>query len=580
MSSQGTVRLKVTNSAPSIEKLWNNRYRLEFLCDNSSPKEDWYYDNIKSILPDYGILQEANFGSGVSEDWEAIPGSVYPNMRLVATEYLYISSINDKRVKLTYETLTASWVEEKAEDADYELNGLKRVSRTFVALPDATYDKIVGTSTIDSNGTTLYLGSFKIEKTDAKWSLSEVWVEPGILSVSTDRTDANDTRIAEAFAMQEGETKTELGILFSGFALCEKTESNYEGIKTTKFVWKKSITYDVIDYDLNGLMRLTRTQRRVSSAPAIYGQEVGVSSITVDFKVLYLASFKSVDSTLIEENYVWMEPGIVDETTRSIDDGLIQIERLSFKDENIPELGVVVSKKKQNYNGYPVWATTTIQLRDGTDPTSKVASEYSTFVPFTYPGVADTVSNTVQSGSFFYGGTWTSIAYDVKLQPPTTAIIEAKEIITYQTDSIIGALDYPLWSPKKWASVESNWSWVADNSYVNQGSESISGISKIGSKYQGLPGYRSGESPEVIYNAQGGNSIIVATFFGQNVVPALGGRWKGYGKINIIGGPENPEGGTYTIQNPVFEEAFSDLDGIQYYKKTIIVATIPSQEIA
>jgi len=190
MANQGSIRLKVTNDAPAIEKLWNGRFRLEFLCDNNSPKTDWYSENISSILPDYGILQDTNFGSGVSEDWEAIPASVYPDMRLVETEYVYIPSMGDKRVKLTYETLTASWVAEKDEDTDYELNGLKRVLRTFVALPDTAYDKVVGTSTIDSNGTTLYLGSFKIEETDAKWSLSEVWLEAGELSRDENSEDA------------------------------------------------------------------------------------------------------------------------------------------------------------------------------------------------------------------------------------------------------------------------------------------------------------------------------------------------------------------------------------------------------
>ena len=577
MSNQGTIRLKVTNDAPAIEKLWNGRYKLEFLCDNSSPKQDWYYDNISSILPDYGILQDTNFGSGVSENWEAIPGSVYPDMRLVETEYVYIPSMGDKRVKLTYETLTASWVEEKAEDTNYELNGLKKVSRTFVALPSTTYDKVVGTSTIDSNGTTLYLSSFKIEKTDAKWSLTEMWMEPGILSVFTDETDADDTRIAETFAMQEGEAKTALGILLSGFALSEKTESNYEGIKTTKFVWKKGITYDVIDYDINGLMRLSRTQRRVSSAPAIYGQEVGVSYITVGSKNLYLAKFQSTKSTLIEENYVWMEPGIVDETKRSIDDGLIQIDRLSFKNENAPSVGVVVSKKKQNYNGYPVWSTTTIQLKDGTDPTSKVASEYSTFVPFTYPGIADATEELVSSGPLEFSKTFTTTAYDVKLQPPTTADIEATITISYQTSNLIGVLGLPLWSPKKWASIESSWSWVLDQSFSLEATDITSGTTRIGSKYQGLPSYRVGDEASVTYSGQDGTSNAFATFFGQTVVPLIAGNWKASGAINIIGGPENPEGNSYIIRQPTIEEAFSDIDGTQYYRKIIVSATIPTQ---
>ena len=228
MSNQGTIRLKVTNGAPAIEKLWNGRFKLEFLCDNNSPKEDWYYDNISSILPDYGILQETNFGSGVSEDWEAIPDSVYPDMRLVETEYVYIPSMGDKRVKLTYETLTASWVEEKDEDTDYELNGLKRVSRTFVALPATAYDKVVGTSTIDSNGTTLYLGSFKIEETDAKWSLSEVWLEAGELSRDENSEDAKGsisiTQIGGCPVAPDGYTAVnESKNNTQGFETCSRT---------------------------------------------------------------------------------------------------------------------------------------------------------------------------------------------------------------------------------------------------------------------------------------------------------------------------------------------------------------------
>ena len=228
MSNQGTIRLKVTNDAPAIEKLWNGRFRLEFLCDNNSPKTDWYSENISSILPEYGILQDTNFGSGVSEDWEAIPASVYPDMRLVETEYVFVPSMGDKRVKLTYETLTDSWVEEKDEDTDYELNGLKRVSRTFVALPGTAYDKVVGTSTIDSNGTTLYLGSFKIEETDAKWSLSESWLEAGELSREENSEDAKGfisiTQIGGCPAAPAGYTVVnESKNNTQGFETCSRT---------------------------------------------------------------------------------------------------------------------------------------------------------------------------------------------------------------------------------------------------------------------------------------------------------------------------------------------------------------------
>jgi len=237
MSNQGTVRLKVTNSAPSIEKLWNNRYRLEFFCNNNTPKEDWYYENVGAMLPEYGILQEANFGSGVSEDWEAIPGSVYPDMRLVLAEYPYNVRAGTHYVKLTYETLTASWVEEKAENTDYELNGLKRVSRTFVALPATTYDKVVGTSTIESNGTTLYLGSFKIEKTDAKWSLTEMWLEAGVISVSTDQDSITSEVAVDAINLTVSEVRTKVSEITTNHSIRSQSTSDYEGLNSIRYVF-------------------------------------------------------------------------------------------------------------------------------------------------------------------------------------------------------------------------------------------------------------------------------------------------------------------------------------------------------
>ena len=76
----GTTRLKVANGSASVTKLWNGRYRLEFLCDPSSDKTDWYYENIGGILPEFAASQDAFFGKGVDESWVAIPDSVYPDM--------------------------------------------------------------------------------------------------------------------------------------------------------------------------------------------------------------------------------------------------------------------------------------------------------------------------------------------------------------------------------------------------------------------------------------------------------------------------------------------------------------------
>ena len=270
MSNQGTIRLKVTNGAPAIEKLWNGRFKLEFFCDNNSPKEDWYHENVSALLPDYGILQTTNFGSGVSEDWEAIPASVYPDMRLVLAEYPYNVRAGKHYVKLTYETLTASWVEEKDEDTDYELNGLKRVSRTFVALPDTAYDKVVGTSTIDSDGTTLYLGSFKIEKTDAKWSLTEVWLEAGTLSETLDNVGSQKAKVIETIGADPATP--------NGYSLASKQESDFEGFQTNRFTFlKPSVLSRNIQTKNNGklIIETVESFNEVPAAETIGAVQIG-----------------------------------------------------------------------------------------------------------------------------------------------------------------------------------------------------------------------------------------------------------------------------------------------------------------
>ena len=304
MSNQGTIRLKVTNGAPAIEKLWNGRFKLEFFCDNNSPKEDWYYENVSALLPEYGILQTTNFGSGVSEDWEAIPGSVYPDMRLVLAEYPYNVRAGKHYVKLTYETLTASWVEEKDEDTDYELNGLKRVSRTFVALPGTVYDKVVGTSTIDSGGTTLYLGSFKIEKTEAKWKLTEVWLEAGVLILSQEFVGGATTVQVGAFGMTGAQVDTALSEVTASHILISQSEKDYNGIITSQF------TYEVDDFEIesqaeDGMEIIVRTELSVTN---FTGGVIGTDT----YKTLFLTQ-ESIDNgnTIKKRTGRYSEAGVL-----------------------------------------------------------------------------------------------------------------------------------------------------------------------------------------------------------------------------------------------------------------------------
>lgn len=180
MPSQSTNKLELVNGQPSVIKLWNGRYRLEFFCKVKASNEGWYSDKVGQLLPAF-TSQQSDSLDGV---WQAPSGSTYPDMRLVEASIPYVPPLNSHFVTLTYETLTEAWVEEEAEVIDYELNGLKVVTRKKVALPNTAYTNVVGTSTITSDGKTLYLGGYEINKTDAKWELEEVWMEAGIVSIS------------------------------------------------------------------------------------------------------------------------------------------------------------------------------------------------------------------------------------------------------------------------------------------------------------------------------------------------------------------------------------------------------------
>jgi hypothetical protein len=544
MSSQGSIRLKVTNGAPAIEKLWNGRFKLEFLCDNNSPKEDWYYDNISSILPDYGILQETNFGSGVSEDWEAIPDSVYPDMRLVETEYVFIPSMGDKRVKLTYETLTASWVEEKDEDTDYELNGLKRVSRTFVALPDTAYDKVVGTSTINSGGTTLYLGGFKIEKTEAKWELTEVWLEAGTLSETLDNVGSQKAKVIETIGTNPSTP--------SGYSLASKQESDFEGFQTNRFTFLKD---NVI---------LSESEDKVGSQLAIT-QEVfnGTPATPSGYSI---ANTQESDVNGIPTlRFTFLKNGaVMSESKTSESDGVFKVTKVFFHTAGAT-VGPIISQRTDDVDGIPTISITTLQDVDGNSIVAggeNLVNQVSGFSPFSYPGVLDVDVNETTNGG---GGDWLQVKA-LLIDAPAQCKVKTTTYFIFQTANSIVASDYNyasstgLWSPNHWAAFSISASGVFD-----------SGLFSDSSTFRG---YRTSSDSDS--GSLSGPLLSAAQLSWQGRSVLLDNSTINYDLV-IDQGPPNPIGNTYTLDVQI-TPAFDDIDGNQYYKKTIVVTdAIPSQ---
>ena len=184
-----TNRLKLVGQ-PSVEQLQNGRYRLTVNCTTLNSREDWYSENKDRILPDYGSLQSAEMSIDGLAPRE---GEAYTDMRLTKVEAgnRSVREGGDYTVELTYETIGSSFVQVKDDNTDYELNGLRRVTRTSIAEAGTDYAKTVGTSYIDhqidsETAVRCYLASYGIDDTDSFRQVQEVYVEAGTLSETLD----------------------------------------------------------------------------------------------------------------------------------------------------------------------------------------------------------------------------------------------------------------------------------------------------------------------------------------------------------------------------------------------------------
>ena len=231
MPSQATNKLEILNGQPSVTKLWNGRFRLEFYCNVKAGNEGWYSSKVGQILPDFLSSQ----GDSLDGNWQVPTGAEYADMRLVEASIPYVSNLQSHFVSLVYETLTGAWVQEVDDSISYDNEGLCSLSRQSVALPDTAYSNTVGTTTITSDGKTLYLGSYQIEKTDAKWTLVEKWIESGILSVSVDNDSITNEVSVNAINMTAEEVRAAVSEVTANHSVRAESIQSYNGLESINY---------------------------------------------------------------------------------------------------------------------------------------------------------------------------------------------------------------------------------------------------------------------------------------------------------------------------------------------------------
>ena len=263
--SHRTNRLKLVGT-PSVEKLQNGRYKLTVTCSTMNGREDWYSANKARIFPDFGSLQSAEMSiDGLAPR----TGEAYADMRLTQVESGNRSARDggDYLVALTYETLGSAFVQVKDDNTDYELNGLRRVTRTSIAEAGTDYAKTVGTSFIDhqidaETAVRCYLASYGIDDTDSFRQVQEVYIEAGVLSRDSRPAPAQLAGCTYVTVRSLGTPVTPTGVLVAE----SETESDgyitYEKTALQGTIVETKQTYkDVVDVTVAGIVNCTQVSK-------------------------------------------------------------------------------------------------------------------------------------------------------------------------------------------------------------------------------------------------------------------------------------------------------------------------------
>jgi hypothetical protein len=720
--SIGNTSLHQSGEIPEIVKLPNGRIRVTRRFHKFT-REDIDNANLGSLMGDFGDLDTAG---------EQISNQGYTNCRLISVEvdpsfrFNSVSNTDSAVLVKTYETLTNSFVQITDDTVTFTENGLKQITRVYRAVSGTPSSTVVGVTAL---GTGEILASSKIEDNDAFAELTETYVEAGILSRTEDFVGSQDSLVIEAIgpdpstpsgfslaskqesnyeglqtnrftflkdnvvlsvsedkvgsqkaivnevfnpaseaitgidtsgtaltgyseanrtesdyegiktirvqflktsilSKSEDKVGSQQAIIIEAFnevpstpdgyslartdvsdfegiktnrytflkpsilslqqefnnglkrvsvqvfnlgsaavseALSEVTvdhkliatnESDYEGIKTTTFQYQIDETFTE-DYELNGLKRISLIELSTTNFTAIsIGSQGDTDTPQFD---LYLATQDIDNGGIIKvRESTWLEAGTLNVQRRSESEGVYRV-TTTFLGAQGTVVGPIVAKSEDDYDGLKTITVVHMQKADGTSLIDDEAAivTHNSLSEFSYPGIV-TISNELLGA---LGNTYSFLAKDFKLEPPSVALIPSVTKVFFKTtNSITYSLNHSLWSPKTWAQGESR--GIAWNYLPFSNTEAFRGYridTTANNSYFAL-GQRGNVGTATPWDMISGKRIYARTTY----------------RIEVSGGPPNPVGNNYTLSYNI-EHAFSDIDGTPYYKHTEVISTIPAK---
>jgi hypothetical protein len=321
---------------------------------------------------------------------------------------------------------------------------------------------------------------------------------------------------------------------------------------------------------VNGLRVLEQNQVAVGGTALPYDEDdIGVVTISDGGKTLYLAGINDRSSERKGQvTLSWAEAGTLSETVTPESTGLNRVSTTYLAVEPATS-HPVITRTTQNVEGLKTITVVTFQRSDGGAITStQPTNTYGDMEVFVYPGIVGVSSVTAKSvnngvvvdnaiNRFFYQ------------QSPVERPIPVTKYVFFQTSSTPTAGDYTydgalgLWSPSNYArGTYYGWRYQRD------------GFGTPIGESPGFRGFRTVEDDTEISGVVKSLSGTATDDDGLNGTLLLNGSTY---SISVSGGPEKPDGNKYTLGTIDIKPAFIDVDGTQYYRKIITVATIPEQ---
>lgn len=336
----------------------------------------------------------------------------------------------------------------------------------------------------------------------------------------------------------------------AGTVLINEDKSDQDGYRVWTAIYAKGTGTVVTDVDIRNSGKL-KVHHKVALGSAPTTPSVTIVGATMNV----VSQNQRNDSGYIIYDYTWAEGlGIVSERIQYRDGGLRLLNRDIFLAQGstnytayTPTYGIEVDVSYSEGEGIRRYSVTWIQSNDGTNPLTNPVLQFSSKVPFTYPGRAKAYYASFTSGAYT-----SHKAYDVFLSPPIQSLIDATTKIYYTSINTSPSPTYTLWNPTEWATMRAKY---------------IGWSNSPRSRVEGLKGYIASNSGASGTSSGSGTDISV---MGDRVYAST--DWS----ITLSGGPSDPSGSTLTL-NIEQVPAFTKTDGTQYYRVTEVYATIPAQ---